>query len=223
MLTKVHRVKAMVFPVVMCGCGNWTIKKAECWRIDAFELVLKKTLACPLNIKETKLINPKGNQSFIFIGRTDAEAEASILWPADANNWLIRKDPDAGKDWRQEEKGTTEDDERWLLNHANTPGFLAPGGEEFNPGPETRLDRSELLCNKVLLKYKGNRESFWHRHQKGAEKSTPLLVLTMRLYNPKTVWRLQRPHQTHSHNLHLKVTLSSGKMHPCKDRVYSHN
>ena len=74
--------------------------------------MLKKTLACPLNIKETKLINPKGNQSFIFIGRTDAEAEASILWPADANNWLIRKDPDAGKDWRQEEKGTTEDDER---------------------------------------------------------------------------------------------------------------
>ena len=50
--------------------------------------------------------------------------------------------------------------ERLLLNHANTPGFLAPGGEEFNPGPETRLDRSELLCNKVLLKYKGDRESF---------------------------------------------------------------
>ena len=52
------------------------------------------------------------------------------------------------------------DSERLLLNHANTPGFLAPGGEEFNPGPETRLDRSELLCNKVLLKYKGDRESF---------------------------------------------------------------
>ena len=62
------------------------------------------------------------------------------------------------------------DAERLLLNHVNTPGFLAPGGEEFNPGPETRLDRSELLCNKVLLKYKGDRESFWHRHQKGAER-----------------------------------------------------
>ena len=60
--------------------------------------------------------------------------------------------------------------ERLLLNHTKTPGFLAPGGEEFNPGPETRLDRSELLCNKVLLKYKGDRESFWHRHQKGAER-----------------------------------------------------
>ena len=63
--------------------------------------------------------------------------------------------------------------ERLLLNHANTPGFLAPGGEEFNPGPETRLDRSELLCNKVLLKCKGDRESFWHRHQKGAERVPP--------------------------------------------------
>ena len=60
--------------------------------------------------------------------------------------------------------------ERLLLNHAKTPGFLTLGGEEFNPGPETRLDRSELLCNKVLLKYKGDRESFWHRHQKGAER-----------------------------------------------------
>ena len=60
--------------------------------------------------------------------------------------------------------------ERLLLNHVNTPGFLAPGGEEFNPGPETRLDCSELLCNKVLLKYKGDRKSFWHRHQKGAER-----------------------------------------------------
>ena len=63
--------------------------------------------------------------------------------------------------------------ERLLLNHSNTPGFLAPRGEEFNLGPETRLDRSELLCNKVLLKYKGDRESFWHRHQKGAERVPP--------------------------------------------------
>ena len=63
--------------------------------------------------------------------------------------------------------------ERLLLNHAKMPGFLAPRGEDFNPGPEMRLDRSELLCNKVLLKYKGGRESFWHRHQKGAERVPP--------------------------------------------------
>ena len=64
-------------------------------------------------------------------------------------------------------------EERLLLKHAKTPGFLASGGEEFNLGPETRLDRSELLCNKVLLKYKGDKESFWHRHQKWAERVPP--------------------------------------------------
>ena len=63
--------------------------------------------------------------------------------------------------------------ERLLLNHARTSGFLAPRGEESNPGPGTRLDRSELLCNKVLLKYKWDRESFWHRHQKGPERVPP--------------------------------------------------
>ena len=64
------------------------------------------------------------------------------------------------KCFKTQDFGLMEGSERLLLNHANTPGFLAPGGEEFNPGPETRLDRSELLCNKVLLKYKGDRESF---------------------------------------------------------------
>ena len=68
-----------------------------------------KTLESPLDSKEIIPVNPKGNQSWIFIGRTDAEAEALILWPPDAKNWLIGKDPDAAKDWRQEEKGMTED------------------------------------------------------------------------------------------------------------------
>ena len=70
--------------------------------------MLEKTLESPLDCKEIKPVNPKGNQPWIFIGRTDAEAEAPILWPPDAKSWLIRKDPDAGKDWGQEEKGTTE-------------------------------------------------------------------------------------------------------------------
>ena len=69
-----------------------------------------KTLESPLDSKETKPVHPKGNQSWIFIGRTDAEGEAPILWPLDVKNWLIGKDPDAGKDWRWEEKGTTEDE-----------------------------------------------------------------------------------------------------------------
>ena len=87
------------------------VKKAECQRIDAFELhCLEKTLESPLDCKEIQPVYPKGNQSLIFIGRTHAEAETSILWPPDSKNWLIGKDPDAGKDWRQEEKGMTEDE-----------------------------------------------------------------------------------------------------------------
>ena len=73
-------------------------------------MVLEKTLESPLDIKEIQPVHPKGNQSWIFIGRTDAEAETPILCPPDAKNWLIWKDPDAGKDWRREEKGMTEDE-----------------------------------------------------------------------------------------------------------------
>ena len=80
--TKVHLVKAMVFPVVMYGYGSWTIKKAEHWRIDAFELwCLEKTLECPLDCKEIKPVHLKGNQSWIFIERTGAEGETPIVWP----------------------------------------------------------------------------------------------------------------------------------------------
>ena len=84
-------------------------------------MVLQKTLESPLDCKEIKLVNPKGNQSWIFIGRIDAEAEAPILWPPDMKNRIIGKDPDAGKDWRQKEKGTTEDEvvgwHHWLNGH----------------------------------------------------------------------------------------------------------
>ena len=73
-------------------------------------MVLEKTLESPLDCKEIKPVNPEGNQFWIFTGRTDAEAKTPVLWPHDAKNWLIGKDPDAGKDWGQEEKGTTEDE-----------------------------------------------------------------------------------------------------------------
>ena len=104
--TKVHLVKAMAFPVVMYGCESWTVKKAEHRRINAFELWCWS----PLDCKEIRPIHPKGNQFWIFIGRTDAEAETPILWPPDAKSWLIWKNPDAGKDERREEKGTTQDE-----------------------------------------------------------------------------------------------------------------
>ena len=119
--TKVHLVKAMVFPVVMCECESWTIKKAERWRIDASELWCWKRLLSPLDCKEIQPVYPKGNQSWIFIGRTDDEAERPILWPPNSRNWLIWKDPDAEKDWRREEKGMTEDEmvewHHWLNGH----------------------------------------------------------------------------------------------------------
>ena len=83
--TKVHIVKAAVFPVIMYGCESWTIKKAEHRRIDAF-VVLEKTLESLLDCKEIKPVHPKGNQSRIFIGRTDAEAETPILWLPDVKN-----------------------------------------------------------------------------------------------------------------------------------------
>ena len=105
---KVHIVKAMVFLVVMYGCESWK----EVWepKNSCFQtVVLEKTLENPLDSKE---VNPKGNQPWLFIGRTNAEAEAPILWSPDAKNWFTGKDPDAGKDWRQEEKVITED-ERW--------------------------------------------------------------------------------------------------------------
>ena len=108
--TKVHLVKAMVFPVVMYGCESWTIKKAEHWRIDAFwTVVLEKTLDCPLACKEIQPVHPKGDQSWVFIGRTDVEAETPILWPLHAKSWLIWKNPDAWKEWWKEEK----ERERW--------------------------------------------------------------------------------------------------------------
>jgi len=84
---------------------DWATKLELNWIV-----VLEKTLESPLDCKEIKPVNPKGNQPWIFIGRTDAEIEAPVLWPPDVKSWLIEKDPDAGKDWKQKEKGTAEDE-----------------------------------------------------------------------------------------------------------------
>ena len=116
--TKVCIVKAMIFPVVMYGYESWTIKKVELWRIDTFELYLEKILETPLDSKEIKPVNPKGNQSWIFIEKTDAKPEAPVLWPPDEKYWLIGKDPDGAKYWWQKEKGMTED-EMFGWHHQN--------------------------------------------------------------------------------------------------------
>ena len=106
--TKLHLLKAVVFPVVMYGYESFWSPKNWCF----WTVVLEKTLESPLDCKEIQPVHSEGDQSWIFIGRTDTEAEAPILWPPDAKNWLIWKDPGVGKDWRWEEKGTTE--MRWL-------------------------------------------------------------------------------------------------------------
>ena len=119
--TKVRLVKVMVFPVVMYRCESRTIRKAEC-RIDAFELWCWRRL---LRVSWTarRSIHPKENQSWVFIGRTDVEAATPILCPTDVKSWLIWKDPDAGKDWGQEDKGMTEDEMVGWQHQLNGHGF----------------------------------------------------------------------------------------------------
>ena len=101
-------------------------------------VVLEKTLENPLDCKEIQPVHPKGNQSWIFIGRTDAEAAAPILWPPDAESQLIRKDPDARKDWRQEKKGTTADDMVGWHHQLN--------GHEFEQAPGDGEGQESLVC-----------------------------------------------------------------------------
>jgi len=101
----------MVFPVVLYGCESWTVKKAERRRIDVFwTVVLEKTLESPLDCKEIQPVHSEGDQPWDFFGRNDAKAETPVLWPPHAKSWLTGKDSDAGRDWGQEEKGTTEDE-----------------------------------------------------------------------------------------------------------------
>ena len=109
--TKVRLVKAMVFPVVMYGCESWTVKKADCWWIDAFELrCWRRLLRVPWTAR-------RSNQSILKEISSECSLEIPILWPPDVKSWLVWKDPDAGKDWRQEEKGMTEDEiDGWMAS-----------------------------------------------------------------------------------------------------------
>ena len=110
--TKVHLVKAMVFPVVMYGCESWTIKKAECWRINAFELwCWRRLLKSPLDWKEIQPVHPEGNQSWMFIGRTDTEAESPIPWPPEHEEPTPWKRPWC---WERFKAGGEGDDRGWV-------------------------------------------------------------------------------------------------------------
>ena len=143
----------------------WELNHKEGWAPKNWcfwTVVLEKTVEGPLDNKEIKPINPKGNQPWIFIGRTDAEAEGWILWPPDVKSWLIRKDPDAGKDWRQKEKGAAEDE--MVRQHHRLSGHKSEqtlGGNEGRgsllcPHPRGRKvsDTTERLNN-------NNNNTFW--------------------------------------------------------------
>ena len=134
--TKDHLVKAMVFPIVMYGCESWTIKKS--WALKNWffwTVVLEKTLESPLDCKGIQPVHPKGDQSWVFIGRSDVEAETPILWPLDAKSWLTGKDPDAGKDWGREEKGMTEDEMVGWHDWLSRSGFWwTPGAGDGQGG-----------------------------------------------------------------------------------------
>ena len=119
----------------------WELDHEESWALKYWwfwTVVLDKTLESPLNCKEIQPVHPKGDQSWIFIGRTDAEAEALILWPLDVKNWFIGKDPDAGKDWMCEDKGMTEDERVGWHHRLN--------GHEFEQAPGVGDGQGSLVC-----------------------------------------------------------------------------
>ena len=185
----------MVFPVVMYGCGSWTTKKAERRRIDAFELwCWKRLLRVPWTARRSnqsilKEISPEYSSEVLtslevlhwkdwFIGNT--EAETPILWPPDARNWLIGKDPDAGKDWRQEEKRATEDEMVGWHHRLD--------GHEFEQALEVGDRQGSLACC--------NPWSRRVRHNWATELKTDLFDLlavqgTSGVFSSTTVWRHQ--------------------------------
>ena len=138
LLIKVHMVKAMLF--FSSHVWMWELDYKEGWALKNWcfwFVVLEKTLENPLDCRNIKPVHPKGDQSWIFIGRTDAEAETTILWPPDAKNWLIRKDPDAGKDWRQGEGMTDNEMVGW---HQQLDGH------EFEQAPGVGDGQGGLVC-----------------------------------------------------------------------------
>ena len=136
LLTNIYIVKAMVFPVVSYGCESWTIKKAEWQRIDVFELQgWRRLLKVPQTAKRSnqsilKEINPE----YSLIGRTDTEAEAPIRWPPNVKSWCTGKDTDVGKNWGQEQKGTTEDEMVGWHHQLNGLVFEQTPGNSERPG-----------------------------------------------------------------------------------------
>ena len=160
LLRKVFLIKAMFFSSThVC---MWELDHKESWVLKnwcLWTVVLEKTLDSPLDCKEIKPVNLKGNQSWIFIGRTDPETEAPVLWPPDAKNGLIGKDPDAGKDWRQEEKGMTEDEMVGWHHQLNGHEFEKAQGVGDWQGSQWLTGKSGMLQSMGSQKFRHDWET----------------------------------------------------------------
>ena len=183
--TKVCLVKAMVLPVVMYGCEldceESRVLKNWCF----WTVVLEKTLESPLDCTEIQPVHPKGDQSWVFIGRTDAEAETPILWPPPAKSWLTEKDPDAGRGWGQEEKGKTENEMAGWHHRLD--------GHEFEWTPGVGDGQGALACC-----------NSWGRRV-GHDWATELMLSEINLIKTNTVWyhlfvESKKTQQTSEHN-----------------------
>ena len=184
--TRVYIVKAIVFPVVMYGCESWTVKKAECQKIDAFELwCWRRLLRVPWTARRSnqsilKEINPEYSLEELM-----AEAEAPTLWPPDVKSQLIRKDPDAGKDSRQSEKGMTEHEmvgwHHWLNGHEFEQALGDSEGQGSLAWGHKELDMGEQLSNN---NHRDFLSSFEFPSLKHKEQRTFLVVEWLRLHTP---------------------------------------
>ena len=180
----------------MYECESWTIKEAEHWRIDAFELwYWEKTLERSLDGKKIKPVSPKGNQPWLFIERTDVEAP--ILWPSDMKSWLNGKDPNAGKDWRQEGKGTTENEMvgwHYQLNgyeFEQTLGDSEGGGSLAcsSPWGHKNMNSTKWLNNNKPNALLSTSEDLWEFHSNlSSVKGSCLVHLVLRTWHMIHGW-----------------------------------
>ena len=189
---------------------GWAPKNWCFWTV-----VLEKMLESPLDCKEIKVVNPKGNQPWIFTGRTEAKAATPILWSPDAKNWLIGKDPDAGQDWRQEEKGTTEDKmvgwHHWLSGHEFEQTLGDGDGQGrltcCSPWGHNKLDMTEWLNDNVARP----REALWPSLDQGESQTRwvpfPLLPASHILF-------MVQPFMFHS-----PQSCSEDRIHTCRETV----
>ena len=181
MLTKAYTIQATVYPVVRYRCESGTVKKAEHQRVDAFELWGWRTLENPLDSKDIKPVNPQGNEPWIFTGRTDAETKAPILWPPEAKKWLTGKDPDAGKDWRQEEKGTTQDETVGWHHQLNRHEFEQTlRDNEGKPGVLQSIRLQKVRHKWATEQQKKKLEIFFKKRRTSRESMSIITLLSIR-------------------------------------------